>query len=108
MTKFPIIPIDINKPVVADSVSSETELDTIEAKYSQYFLQTSPPDVATVASSVNIRLPLFDTSKNYQAGMFSLERLYRDGTSDDVADFVVKTGAINKALKNAMLYNYFG
>ena len=106
MTKFPIIPIDISKTNLPGANPSGIANQNVE--YSEYFLQTPPAINVTAVSSANIRLPLFATSKNYKGGMVSLERLYRDGTSDMVANMIVKSGAINKALKNAMLYNYFG
>jgi hypothetical protein len=75
-----------------------------------YFKKTPPSKPVTVRSTVVIRLPLFEyTSHGLDSNNYpSFQTLYRSLTAEGFANTVLTNGAINKAIKNALLYNYFG
>jgi len=74
-----------------------------------YFKRNPPNKPVTVRSTVVIRLPLFNESpfgpdnNNYP----SFQSLMHNGTPESFATLLTD-GALNKAIKNALLYNYFG
>ena len=113
--------------IPVDEMNSESEGSTEENndqwwndKY--YYIGNYPnPEMGlTIASSAVLRMPLFIVEEEYPG--FSLERIVRgysggyiDGinnkNTDDTENFaqkLVASGFINKAIKYALLYNYFG
>ena len=102
------LPIGIEQNNLEYGPLGETGGTDSEFSSESVYFATAPPANVSVGSSINIRMPLYSSSPNYASGMVSLERLYRDYTSDEVASMLIRAGYINSALKYAMLYNYFG
>ena len=74
-----------------------------------YFKKNPPSKPITVRSSVVIRLPLFQHGEvGPETNEYpSFQTLYQNYTAEDFARLLTD-GALNKAIKYALLYNYFG
>jgi hypothetical protein len=75
-----------------------------------FYIKKNPPSKPiTVRSSVVIRLPLFSYGEVGPANNEypSFQNLYQNFNAEDFAK-VLTGGALNKAIKYALLYNYFG
>ena len=108
---------------IEEGATEESEQESTPWWEDEYYYQGNYPNDArglTVASSAVLRMPLFVSEEEYSG--FSLERIvrgfsggYYDGinnkNADDTETFaqrLVASGFINKAIKYALLYNYFG
>lgn len=105
--KPPITPLKLAVKQFDEKGKSQVDSSQIG---DEFYFKNTPPNSSeiTAISSVNIRMPFYRNSANSIENSVSFENLYREGDSDKVANILVKGGAINKALKYSLLYNYFG
>jgi len=79
-----------------------------------YFKQKPPNNPIKIKSSVVIRLPLYDAVAEETSpvpgkeGMLSFQNVYRNYGPEDFARLITENGALSKAIRYGLLYNYFG
>jgi allophanate hydrolase subunit 1 len=125
MSDLEKIKIPILQPVPAtgeDNIPlNPVVFDTNQIPENDFFFKINPPpeDNLKVKASVVIRLPLYSEDAidtNVGAGLYSkkpdtpisFEEIYRNWSADDFAQYLTTTGVLSKAIRYALLYNYFG